>query len=145
LKTVVYLRAVYQFLGKKVVDRRWFKFYPKPEPEIFSFNENESLIFENSFVGFEVIKKLKYRRVGFTVTEESYQVLLEEFLPLDNTLKEIEGTNNLSKIINLNLAESENKITNNLINRINEVVAYQVNISREATINSIIRFFTGGV
>ncbi len=105
VKSFVYLRSVFQLTGQQVVSSRWKRAYPKSEREVIELPLSLEFALQNLGQYFQVIKKYKYEPLGYTVTDSSYSLTLEEFIPYPETIKQIQNQPAIKEAVREVLAE----------------------------------------
>lgn len=126
IKTICYLRAVYQTLGSKIVDQKWIKLYPKPEKEIVEIPLSPLFQKQNLTRSIEIICKLKFNPIGQTINDQPYQITLEEFLPSIETINAVNNIPQLQGIIDQELTQLKGELTTEIVNNINLSITQQL-------------------
>lgn len=127
IKTICYLRAVYQSQGSKVVDQKWIKLYPKLEKEIVEIPLNAILSQQLLLRSIEIISRLKFRPIGQKILDYPYTISLEEFLPFPETIEKVNNIPQLTGIINEELANLKGELTQEITANINNIINANIN------------------
>jgi hypothetical protein len=128
IKTICYLRAVYQTAGSKIVDQKWVKLYPKIEKEIVEVPLSPLFQKQNLTRSIEIISKLKFNPIGQTVLDQPYTITLEEFLPYAETINAVNNIPQLQGIIDQELTQLRGELTTEIVNSINQSIMDKLNI-----------------
>lgn len=144
IKSICYLRAVYQQQGSKVVDQKWIRIYPKQEKEIVEIPLTVVLQKQLLLRQIEIISKLKYRRIGQRIIDEPHSITLEEFLPFPETINAVNNIPQLQGLINQELEELKGELNLEITANINNAIAQQLT-DIQTQYNVIITMLSGGI
>lgn len=134
--SIIYIRWFIRLGNQKIVPTRWTKIFPNVEQQIINLPNKQDLLLQSTEIGYEIIKKSKFKKVGQRIEEENYLVRLEEFIPTEQTIAESSNINQIEGIFKTNLEERNVELITEVVNQLTQT---QQQIQQDLnTITSII-------